>query len=154
MSKILFILLQLIIFFFILLTFFYKFLSPSFRRVVIKREMMRRKTYEKFLEGVPILKCLNEDERMNVCDALIPQYFSDGEVIIKQVIMAVTKLVRMYGYPCPGRVRVGGYCSSICEEAVIKTRVLRRWLLITNGSASTKLCVYTLFWLEHHNFTI
>ena len=114
------------IFLYFLLSF-YKFLSPSFRRVVIKREMMRRKTYEKFLEGVPILKCLNEDERMNVCDALIPQYFSDGEVIIKQVIMAVTKLVRMYGYPCPGRVRVGGYCSSICKEAVIKTRVLRRW---------------------------
>ncbi|XP_015906869.1 cAMP-dependent protein kinase type II regulatory subunit [Parasteatoda tepidariorum] len=56
----------------------------TFRRIVLKSAFKKRKEYEKLLEGVPMLQTLEQYERMNLCDALMPKAYSDGELIIKQ----------------------------------------------------------------------
>ncbi|KAG8177964.1 hypothetical protein JTE90_014707 [Oedothorax gibbosus] len=56
----------------------------TFRRIVLKSAFKKRKEYEALLEGVPMLQTLENYERMNLCDALMPKAFSDGELIIKQ----------------------------------------------------------------------
>lgn len=56
----------------------------TFRRIVLKSAFKKRKEYEKLLENVPMLKTLENYERMNLCDALMPKTFQDGERIIKQ----------------------------------------------------------------------
>lgn len=56
----------------------------TFRRIVLKSAFMKRKKYEKLLEGVTILKSLDPYERMNVCDALTSSTFKDGQQIIAQ----------------------------------------------------------------------
>lgn len=56
----------------------------TFRRIVLKSAHKKRVEYEKLLEGVPMLSSLNAYERMNLCDALMPKGFSDGDCIIRQ----------------------------------------------------------------------
>ncbi|XP_064487082.1 cAMP-dependent protein kinase type II regulatory subunit-like isoform X2 [Ornithodoros turicata] len=56
----------------------------TFRRIVLKSAFKKRKEYENLLEKVPMLKSLNHYERMNLCDALMPRSFTNGQVIIKQ----------------------------------------------------------------------
>ncbi|GFR33071.1 cAMP-dependent protein kinase type II regulatory subunit [Trichonephila clavata] len=56
----------------------------TFRRIVLKSAFKKRKEYERLLEGVPMLQTLENYERMNLCDALMPKSYSDGELIIKQ----------------------------------------------------------------------
>ncbi|XP_059161439.1 cAMP-dependent protein kinase type II regulatory subunit-like isoform X2 [Physella acuta] len=56
----------------------------TFRRIVLKTAFNKRKRYEKLIEGCVMLKTLDMYERMNVCDALTSQQFSDGERIINQ----------------------------------------------------------------------
>jgi len=56
----------------------------TFRKIVLKAAYLRRKMHEALLEKVPMLKHLNEFERMNVADALESRQYEDGEVIIKQ----------------------------------------------------------------------
>ncbi|GAB1607788.1 cAMP-dependent protein kinase type II regulatory subunit-like [Argonauta hians] len=56
----------------------------SFRRIVLKRAFNKRKMYEDFLENVPILKSLDQYERMSLADALVSQNYSDKTQIIKQ----------------------------------------------------------------------
>ncbi|GBL88941.1 cAMP-dependent protein kinase type II regulatory subunit [Araneus ventricosus] len=56
----------------------------TFRRIVLKSAFKKRKEYEKLLEGVPMLQTLENYERMNLCDALMPKAYADGELIIKQ----------------------------------------------------------------------
>ncbi|ESP00312.1 hypothetical protein LOTGIDRAFT_61540, partial [Lottia gigantea] len=56
----------------------------TFRRIVLKSAFLRRKMYETLLENVPMLKSLNEYERMNVADALETKTFEDGDAIIRQ----------------------------------------------------------------------
>ena len=56
----------------------------TFRRVVVMSTYKRRKTYEAFIENVPLLKELELHERTNVADALIPRTCQPGEVILKQ----------------------------------------------------------------------
>uniref|UniRef100_A0A1E1X8B1 cAMP-dependent protein kinase type II regulatory subunit n=1 Tax=Amblyomma aureolatum TaxID=187763 RepID=A0A1E1X8B1_9ACAR len=56
----------------------------TFRRIVLKSAFKKRKEYENLLEKVPMLKSLNSYERMNLCDALMPRSYKEGELIIKQ----------------------------------------------------------------------
>ncbi|XP_035226536.1 cAMP-dependent protein kinase type II regulatory subunit-like, partial [Stegodyphus dumicola] len=56
----------------------------TFRRIVLKSAFKKRKEYENLLNGVPMLQTLENYERMNLCDALMPKSYSDGELIIKQ----------------------------------------------------------------------
>lgn len=55
-----------------------------FRKIVLKAAYNRRRMHECLLEKVPMLKHLNEFERMNVADALETKTFEDGDRIIKQ----------------------------------------------------------------------
>lgn len=56
----------------------------TFRRIVLKSAFKKRKEYENLLEKVPMLKSLNHYERMNLCDALMPRSYRDGDLIIMQ----------------------------------------------------------------------
>ncbi|OQR67295.1 cAMP-dependent protein kinase type II regulatory subunit-like [Tropilaelaps mercedesae] len=56
----------------------------TFRRIVLKSAHKKRVVYEKLLESVPMLSSLDAYERMNLCDALMPKDFHDGECIIRQ----------------------------------------------------------------------
>jgi len=55
-----------------------------FRKIVLKAAYKRRQMHEALLEKVPMLKHLNEFERMNIADALESCSFQDGETIIKE----------------------------------------------------------------------
>ncbi|KAL1381187.1 hypothetical protein pipiens_003457 [Culex pipiens pipiens] len=57
----------------------------TFRRILLKSAFRKRKMYEALLDSVPMLKTLQNYERMNLADALIPRTFTQGERIIKQV---------------------------------------------------------------------
>lgn len=56
----------------------------TFRRILLKSAFRKRKMYEALINSVPMLKTLQNYERLNLCDALIPKLFSAGEQIIKQ----------------------------------------------------------------------
>ncbi|XP_039450285.1 cAMP-dependent protein kinase type II regulatory subunit isoform X3 [Culex pipiens pallens] len=56
----------------------------TFRRILLKSAFRKRKMYEALLDSVPMLKTLQNYERMNLADALIPRTFTQGERIIKQ----------------------------------------------------------------------
>ncbi|XP_059615499.1 cAMP-dependent protein kinase type II regulatory subunit isoform X1 [Phlebotomus argentipes] len=56
----------------------------TFRRILLKSAFRKRKMYESLLDNVPMLKALQNYERMNLADALIPKSYGKGERIIKQ----------------------------------------------------------------------
>ncbi|XP_046750806.1 cAMP-dependent protein kinase type II regulatory subunit isoform X1 [Diprion similis] len=56
----------------------------TFRRILLKSAYKKRKMYEDLINKVPMLKSLENYERMNLADALAPKHFADGELIIKQ----------------------------------------------------------------------
>lgn len=56
----------------------------TFRRIVLKSAFRKRKMYEQLIDLVPMLKTLQNYERMNLADALIPKVYQDAETIIKQ----------------------------------------------------------------------
>ncbi|XP_039278200.1 cAMP-dependent protein kinase type II regulatory subunit isoform X2 [Nilaparvata lugens] len=56
----------------------------TFRRIVLKSAFRKRKMYEQLIDVVPMLKTLQNYERMNLADALIPKVYQEGETIIKQ----------------------------------------------------------------------
>lgn len=56
----------------------------SFRKIVLKSAFKKRKMYEGLLENVPMLESLDEYERMNLADALMPQTFEENTCIIKE----------------------------------------------------------------------
>jgi cAMP-dependent protein kinase regulator len=56
----------------------------TYRRILMGATIKKRKMYEGFLEKVPILAPLNHWERLTVADALEPELYHDGEVIIRQ----------------------------------------------------------------------
>ncbi|KAL5289219.1 PRKAR2B.2 family protein [Megaselia abdita] len=56
----------------------------TFRRILLKSAFKKRKMYEKLLDSVPMLKALQNYERMNLADALISKSFQKGERIIQQ----------------------------------------------------------------------
>lgn len=56
----------------------------TFRRILLKSAFRKRKMYETLINNVPMLKTLQNYERLNLADALIPRTFSAGERIIRQ----------------------------------------------------------------------
>lgn len=56
----------------------------TFRRILLKSAFRKRKMYEALINSVPMLKTLQNYERLNLADALIPKTFAAGELIIKQ----------------------------------------------------------------------
>lgn len=56
----------------------------TFRRILLKSAFRKRKMYEALINSVPMLKTLQNYERLNLADALVPKSFSAGERIIKQ----------------------------------------------------------------------
>lgn len=56
----------------------------TFRKIVLKNAYKKRQIYEALIDSVPMLKTLENYERMNLADALVPKTFKDGESIINQ----------------------------------------------------------------------
>jgi cAMP-dependent protein kinase regulator len=56
----------------------------TFRRILMDSTFQRRRLYEEFLEGVPLLSTLNSYERSKVADALDTQKYPPGTTIIKE----------------------------------------------------------------------
>jgi cAMP-dependent protein kinase regulator len=56
----------------------------TFRRILLKSAFRKRKMYEALINSVPMLKALQNYERMNLADALIPKVYGNGDQIIKQ----------------------------------------------------------------------
>ncbi|XP_023162796.1 cAMP-dependent protein kinase type II regulatory subunit isoform X2 [Drosophila hydei] len=56
----------------------------TFRRILLKSAFKKRKMYEELLNSVPMLKALQNYERMNLADALVTKTYENGERIIKQ----------------------------------------------------------------------
>ncbi|CAH1797179.1 unnamed protein product [Owenia fusiformis] len=56
----------------------------SFQRIVVKSAFKKRKMYEGLIENVPLLKNLNDYERMSLADALVSKSFSDGDTLMKE----------------------------------------------------------------------
>jgi len=60
----------------------------TFRRIVLKNAYKKRQMYEALIDSVPMLKTLENYERMNLADALVPRMYTNGEAIIRQGDMA------------------------------------------------------------------
>lgn len=56
----------------------------TFRRIILKSAVKRRKLFEQLLDSVPMLKSLELYERMNLADALVTKYFNIGERIFER----------------------------------------------------------------------
>lgn len=56
----------------------------TFKHIIMETTMKKRALHKGFLEKISLLESLSETERCKVADALRPEMFSDGEVIIKQ----------------------------------------------------------------------
>nr|XP_020651076.1 cAMP-dependent protein kinase type II-alpha regulatory subunit [Pogona vitticeps] len=56
----------------------------TFRRIIVKNNAKKRKTYELFIESVPLLKSLEPSERMKIVDVIGEKTFQDGDRIICQ----------------------------------------------------------------------
>jgi len=58
--------------------------GKTFRKIITTSSHRKRKLYETFLKGVPILSSLEPSELYKVADALEPQNFEDGQNIITE----------------------------------------------------------------------
>ncbi|KAH0630299.1 hypothetical protein JD844_013205 [Phrynosoma platyrhinos] len=56
----------------------------TFRRIILKNNAKKRKTYELFIESVPLLKSLEPSERMKIVDVIGEKTYQDGDRIISQ----------------------------------------------------------------------
>uniref|UniRef100_A0A8D0GFR7 cAMP-dependent protein kinase type II-alpha regulatory subunit n=1 Tax=Sphenodon punctatus TaxID=8508 RepID=A0A8D0GFR7_SPHPU len=56
----------------------------TFRRIILKNNARKRKTFELFIESVPLLKSLEVSERMKIVDVIGEKVYQDGERIISQ----------------------------------------------------------------------
>ncbi|XP_077181061.1 cAMP-dependent protein kinase type II-alpha regulatory subunit [Paroedura picta] len=56
----------------------------TFRRIILKNNAKKRKTFELFIESVPLLKSLEPSERMKIVDVIGEKSYQDGERIISQ----------------------------------------------------------------------
>ncbi|KAM6927838.1 protein kinase, cAMP-dependent, regulatory, type II, alpha, B [Xenentodon cancila] len=56
----------------------------TFHKLIVKNNAKKRRTYEAFVESVPLLKSLELSERMKIVDVLGVRSFQDGERIITQ----------------------------------------------------------------------
>ncbi|OQR72938.1 cAMP-dependent protein kinase type II regulatory subunit isoform X2 [Tropilaelaps mercedesae] len=55
-----------------------------FRRLVLRKAHELRQEYDELISSVPILESLSPNERLVLCDALIPRLYKNGDIIIKQ----------------------------------------------------------------------
>uniref|UniRef100_H0UVQ5 cAMP-dependent protein kinase type II-alpha regulatory subunit n=1 Tax=Cavia porcellus TaxID=10141 RepID=H0UVQ5_CAVPO len=56
----------------------------TFRRIIVKNNAKKRKTFESFIESVPLLKSLEVSERMKIVDVIGEKNYKDGDRIITQ----------------------------------------------------------------------
>uniref|UniRef100_A0A8B9IU29 cAMP-dependent protein kinase type II regulatory subunit n=1 Tax=Amazona collaria TaxID=241587 RepID=A0A8B9IU29_9PSIT len=56
----------------------------TFRRIILKNNAKKRKTYESFIESVLLLKSLEASERKKVVDVIGQKVYQDGERILSQ----------------------------------------------------------------------
>ncbi|XP_070815724.1 cAMP-dependent protein kinase type II-alpha regulatory subunit-like isoform X2 [Chaetodon trifascialis] len=56
----------------------------TFHRLIVRNNAKKRKTYEAFIECVPLLKSLELSERMKIVDVLGARVFKDGDRLITQ----------------------------------------------------------------------
>ena len=56
----------------------------TFKYIIMETTVKKREQHKGFIERVPLLESLSEYERLTVADALKPETFTDGEVIIHQ----------------------------------------------------------------------
>uniref|UniRef100_A0A3P9NEF5 cAMP-dependent protein kinase type II-alpha regulatory subunit n=1 Tax=Poecilia reticulata TaxID=8081 RepID=A0A3P9NEF5_POERE len=56
----------------------------TFHRLIVKNNAKKRRTYEAFIECVPLLNCLELSERMKIVDVLGVRTFKDGDRVIAQ----------------------------------------------------------------------
>ncbi|ROI37088.1 cAMP-dependent protein kinase type II-beta regulatory subunit [Anabarilius grahami] len=56
----------------------------TFRRIIVKNNAKKRKTYEAFIGTLPLLMSLEVSERMKVVDVLSTKVYNSGEQIIAQ----------------------------------------------------------------------
>mmetsp|Transcript_3360 Transcript_3360/g.4962 ORF Transcript_3360/g.4962 Transcript_3360/m.4962 type:complete len:569 (+) Transcript_3360:149-1855(+) len=100
----------------------------TFRQIMMKATVAKRKLYQEFLKKVKPLQELNDYERLRVADALIPCEYRDGDVIIKQgaqgysffiiVEGSVSVTKNENGKDCDlGTLKVGNYFG---EMALVK----------------------------------
>ncbi|KAG6936092.1 protein kinase cAMP-dependent type II regulatory subunit alpha, partial [Chelydra serpentina] len=50
----------------------------TFRRIILKNNAKKRKTFELFIESVPLLKSLEVSERMKIVDVIGEKVYRDG----------------------------------------------------------------------------
>jgi len=62
----------------------YALSRPAFRTILIEESIQQRKRYEDFLHGVPLFKSLNAYEVSRFADALEPEEFPDGHIIMRE----------------------------------------------------------------------
>ncbi|KAF8486681.1 cyclic nucleotide-binding-like protein [Gautieria morchelliformis] len=56
----------------------------TFRKIVTQIARRRRKMYEDFLKGVPLLSPLDDVERSKIADVLTSEQYADGEAVVNQ----------------------------------------------------------------------
>ncbi len=56
----------------------------SFRKIILSHEFKKIWSYEEFLRDVPLMKTLRDEEIWKVADALKPEMFLEGDVIIRE----------------------------------------------------------------------
>ncbi|DBA04978.1 TPA: hypothetical protein N0F65_006980 [Lagenidium giganteum] len=56
----------------------------TFKYIIMETTLKKREAHKGFIERVPLLESLSENERLTVADALKSETFSDGEIIIHQ----------------------------------------------------------------------
>uniref|UniRef100_A0A8C2ZB84 cAMP-dependent protein kinase type II regulatory subunit n=1 Tax=Cyclopterus lumpus TaxID=8103 RepID=A0A8C2ZB84_CYCLU len=56
----------------------------TFHRLIVRNNAKKRRTYETFIECVPLLKSLELSERMKIVDVVGARVFKDGECLITQ----------------------------------------------------------------------
>ncbi|KAF8579341.1 camp-dependent protein kinase regulatory subunit [Ramaria rubella] len=56
----------------------------TFRKIVTQIARRRRRMYEDFLKGVPLLSPLDDVERSKIADVLSSEQYADGEAVVKQ----------------------------------------------------------------------
>nr|XP_040059909.1 protein kinase, cAMP-dependent, regulatory, type II, alpha, B isoform X1 [Gasterosteus aculeatus aculeatus] len=56
----------------------------TFHRLIVRNNAKKRRTYEAFIECVPLLKSLELSERMKIVDVVGARVFKDGERLITQ----------------------------------------------------------------------
>lgn len=116
----------------------------SFNAIVKDASVKRRNRYDDFLKSVPILSSVGAYERSQVADALKPETFSKGEVVVKQeepgdkfYIIEEGRLFANKFIVGEGEKRVMDYKSGDCfgELALLKNQPRAASVIVESDSA-------------------